>query len=256
MSRSPSETSDASVPEPAEGTLRPSDHFDSAPAESTSSPRRAPEHGIRRDHPARARPGGMAAVGMAPAHEHAHRARPPAAARDRGGARLDRAAAHRRPERGVAVLRRQSRPGARARQPAAVRRLHLGLVLVDLHPAVRLPHRMRDPAHEAPLEGPARASAAHARASRAPRRPPVVARRARTGVGCRRRRRDRDRHRDRAVEARRLPRRALRRARHAVGLGRARLRARDRQPRLPHGVDRGARRGGRRRRLHVHRPDA
>jgi cytochrome c biogenesis protein len=36
VSRFPSETSDASVPEPTEGTLRPSDHFDSSPAATGS----------------------------------------------------------------------------------------------------------------------------------------------------------------------------------------------------------------------------
>ena len=53
------------------------------------------------------------------------------------------------------------------------------MVLGDLHPAVRLAHRLRHPAHEAPLEGAARAAAAHAGAPRAPRRAPRVDRRAR-----------------------------------------------------------------------------
>ena len=58
----------------------------------------------------------------------------------------------------------------------------------------------------------------------------------------------------RAAAARRLPRRAVRRARHPVGVGGARLRARDRKPRVPHRPHRRARRRRRRRWVHLHRP--
>ena len=71
------------------------------------------------------------------------------------------------------------------RRPAAVRRLLVGVVLGDLHPAVRLADRLRHPAHEAPLEGAARAAAAHSGAAAPARRPPRVDRRADAGRGCR-----------------------------------------------------------------------
>ena len=110
----------------------------------------------------------------------------------------------------------------------------LAVVLGDLHPAVRLAHRLRHPAHATPLEGAARAAAAHARAPRAPRRAPRVDRRADSRDGCRRPPADRrDRARPDQLQQGRLPRRAVRLGRDAVGLGRARLPARDRQPRLP-----------------------
>ena len=57
------------------------------------------------------------------------------------------------------------------------------------------------------------------------------------------------------LQAGRLPRRALRRLRgERIRLGRARLPARDRQPRLPHGPRRRARGRRLRRRLRLHRP--
>ena len=74
-------------------------------------------------------------------------------------------------------------------------------------------------------------------------------RRAGLGRGIRRRR-----PRGEAAARRRLPRRALRLPRLVLGLGRARLPARDRQPRLPRRPGRRARGRGARRRLRLHRP--
>ena len=82
------------------------------------------------------------------------------------------------------------------------------LVLGDLHPAVRLAHRLRHPAHQAPLEGAARAAAAHARAPRSARRLPRSTVDLDSGAGCRvpdgaaPRRRYRDRGRRGPAEAR------------------------------------------------------
>ena len=244
MSRSRSDARPTPT-EPVEGTLRPADHADASENAGGCSIRRS------RQPPTRHRR--LAPLGLAPAHLDAHRARAAAAARDRRGSRLPRAAAQRRPERRHAVLHRQPRPCADPRQPQHVRRVHVAVVLGDLHPAVRVAHRVRHPAHEAPLEGARAQPAAHARAPRPPRRAPRVDRGAHPRDGCRSLGRAvAIGPRRAAAEEGRLSGRALRLGCDALGLGRTRLSARDRQPRLPHGAHRRAarRRAGRRIRLH------
>ena len=191
-----------------------------------------PHRRPRRRRPAAPGPARVAALDVAPAHQHAHRAVPAAAARDRRHPGVDLPAAldQRGPHRPVHRRPPGCRPGAR---PARVLRgLRLAVVRRDLPAAVRLAHRLRPAPHAHPVApgafGPAPCPA-----------PPRPARRARRAE---RRRRTR---RGARAPAHRPARPPLPRARprRRDPLGREGLPARDRQPGLPRGADRRARRG-------------
>ena len=122
----------------------------------------------------------------------------------------------------------QPHPRGRLRQARPLPRLQLGVVLRDLHPAVRLPHRLHRAPHLAVRRPAARPAAG---------RPPAADPAARLHhLAHRRRARAGPRGRPRPAEEAPLPRPPHRgRRRRREGLS-----ARGRQPRLPHRPDRDA----------------
>ena len=123
----------------------------------------------------------------------------------------------------------------------------LGLVLEHLPAAVRLAHRLRHPAHQAPPRGAARRAAEDPGAARrgwpaSPRAPLDGGRPMPQPPSTRP---------ARCCASGRLPGRAVTTPAATLGLRRARLPARDRQPRLPHRAHRRARRRRNRRRLRL-----
>ncbi len=168
-----------------------------------------------------ARPGRLAALHLAAAHLDAHGARPAPAPRRRRDPRLARAADLERPERRPPVARGQPRRGEGARLLRAVLDVLLAVVLGDLPAALRLAHRLRDPARMAPREGDRRGTTSHAGAAR-------PARGARA-PGVRRHRGRRARRRAGGAAEARLPRRGVLGRARPLDLRRTRLPPRDRQ---------------------------